>query len=150
MTTYETRSSRTGRSLLPVAVATGVVALALMLIGTYLDTPYKAQGSGEWGALGTHSLAELPLVIAFALVGPAVVFGIVVMRALRTAPQTAALRSLILAAAGVVSLVVFWTGLPVVLSAGAAALALADRLRVVQIHGRLVLGVNVHSATFHD
>jgi hypothetical protein len=130
MTTFETHSSRTGRSLLPTAAAAGVTALLLMLIGTYVGTPYKAQGSGEWEIGTDHNLGELPLLVAFAIVGSAVVFGVVVARGLRAAPETAALRSLIVAAVGVLSIAVFWSGLPVLLAAGAATLAFDARDRL--------------------
>jgi hypothetical protein len=85
MTTVEAHSARTGRSLLPSAVAAALAALALMLIGTYVHTPYKAKGPGEWG-LSTQDLNQLPLLIGFAIVGAAVVFGVVVARGLRTVP----------------------------------------------------------------
>jgi hypothetical protein len=129
VTTIDTHSVRTGRSLLPIAVAAAVAALALMLIGTYVQTPYKAKGPGEWG-LSTQDLNQVPLLVGFAVVGAAVVFGVVVARGLRTAPQRTARRSLIVASVGVVSIVVFWTGLPVILAAGAATLALDARRRL--------------------
>jgi hypothetical protein len=137
MTTIDTPSARTGRSLLPVAVAAGVAALLLMLVGTYLDTPFRAYGPGEWGLTTTASqdLDQLPLLVAFALVGAAVVFGVVVARGLRVAPQQTARRSLIVAGVGVLSMVAFWTGLPVVLAAGAATLALDARRRLGRLPG---------------
>jgi len=107
MTTVDTHSTRTGRSLLPSAVAAALAALALMLIGTYVHTPYKAKGPGEWG-LSTQDLNQVPLLIGFVIVGAAVVFGVVVVtRGLRTAPQRTARRSLIVAGVGVVSIAVF-------------------------------------------
>ena len=111
MTTLDAPSTRTGRSLLPIAIAAGMVALLLMLIGTYVHTPYKATGPGEWG-LSSQDLNLAPLLVAFAVLGAAVVFGVVVARGLRTAPQQTARRSLIVAGVGVVSIVAFWTGLP--------------------------------------
>ena len=137
MTAIDARSARTGRSLLPIAVTAALVALVLMLIGTYLDTPYKAKGSGEWG-LSTQDLVQVPLLVGFAAVGAALVFGVVVVRGLRTAPQQTARRSLIVAGVGVVSLVVFWTGLPVVLAAGAATLALDARRRLGRLPGTAI------------
>jgi hypothetical protein len=137
MTTVDTPSVRTGRSLLPVAIAAGMAALLLLLVGTYLDTPYKAKGSGEWGLIttATQDLDQLPGVVGFAIVGAAVVFGVVVARGLRVLPQQTARRSLIVAGVGVVSIVVFWTGLPVVLAAGAASLALDTRRRLGRLPG---------------
>lgn len=137
MTTVEAHSARTGRSLLPIAVAAGTVALALMLIGTYMHTPYKAKGPDEWG-FSTQDLNQVPLLIGFAVVGAAVVFGVVVTRGLRTAPQRTARRSLIVAGVGVVSIAVFWTGLPVILAAGAATLALDARHRLGRLPGTAI------------
>jgi hypothetical protein len=56
------------------------------------------------------------MLVCFAIVGAAVVFGVVVARGLPTAPQQTARRSLIPRRIGVVSIVVFWTGLPVMLT----------------------------------
>jgi hypothetical protein len=137
MTTVETHSARTGRPVLPIAVAAGVAALLLMLIGTYVHTPYKAKGPGEWG-LSTQDLNQVPLLVGFAIVGAAVVFGVVVARGLRTAPQRTARWSLIVAGFGVVSIVVFWTGLPVVLAAGAATLTLDARRRLGRLPGTAI------------
>ena len=137
MTTVEAHSAATGRSLLPSAVAAALAALALMLIGTYVHTPYKAKGPGEWG-LSTHDLNQVPLLLGFAIVGAAVVFGVVVARGLRTAPQRTARRSLIVAGVGVVSIAVFWTGLPVILAAGAATLAMDARHRLGRLPGTAI------------
>jgi hypothetical protein len=131
MTAIDAPNARTGRSLLPIAVA---AALALMLIGTYLETPYKTKDSGEWG-LSTQDLIQVPLLVGFAAAGAAVVFGVVVARGLRTAPQYTARRSLIVVSIGVVSIVVFWTGLPVILAAGATTLALDARRRLGRLPG---------------
>ena len=68
----------------------------------------------------------------------AVVFGVVVARGLRTAPQRTARRSLIVAGVGVVSIAVFWTGLPVILAAGAATLALDARRRLGRLPGTAI------------
>jgi hypothetical protein len=119
---------------MPIAVAAALVALVLMLIGTYVQTPYKAKGSGEWG-LSTQDLNQVPLLVGFAGAGAALVFGVVVARGLRTAPQQTARRSLIVASVGVVSILVFWTGLPVVLAAGAVTLALDARRRLGRLPG---------------
>jgi hypothetical protein len=137
MTTVDTHSARTGWSLLPSAVAAALTALALMLIGTYVHTPYKAKGPGEWG-LSTQDLNQVPLLIGFAVIGAAVVFGVVVARGLRTAPQRTARRSLIVAGVGVVSIAVFWTGLPVILAAGAATLAQDAHHRLGRLPGTAI------------
>jgi heme/copper-type cytochrome/quinol oxidase subunit 2 len=114
----------------PIAAVAGAVALLLMLIGSYLDTPYKS-GSPDW-AITTeqYGLADLGLVVAFAAIGVALVFAVVVARGLRSEPDRTALRSLVVAVVGAVSCLVFWTGLPVILAAGAAVLALDARARL--------------------
>jgi lysylphosphatidylglycerol synthetase-like protein (DUF2156 family) len=118
------------RSVAPAAVAAGAAALLLMLIGTYLDTPYRGRLAQPWGIdTDSSSIGEFLLLVAFAVVGAAVVFA-VVGRGLRLAPERAAVRSLVMAVAGVASLVVFWAGLPCVLAAGAAVLALDTRRRL--------------------
>jgi hypothetical protein len=137
MTTIDAPSARTGRSLLPIAIAAGMVALLLMLIGTYVQTPYKAMGPGEWG-FSTQDLNLAPLLVAFAAVGVAVVFGVVVVRGLRVAPQQTVRRSLIVAGVGVLSILAFWTGLPVALAAGAATLALDARRRLGRLPGTAI------------
>ena len=68
-------------------------------------------------------------------------FGVVVTRGLRTAPQRTARRSLIVAGVGVVSIAVFWTGLPVILAAGAATLALDARRRLGRLPGTAIAGL---------
>jgi len=128
-----TDNTRT-RSLAPVATGAALTALLLMLIGTYLDTPYRGRFAAEWG-LDTdgRGIGELLLLVAFAVVGAAVVFAIVVDRGLRREPKRTAVRSLIVAVVavvGVVSLVVFWAGQPAILAAGAAVLALNARARL--------------------
>ena len=108
-----------------------------MLIGTYVHTPYKAKGPGEWG-LSTQDLNQLPLLVGFAAVEAAAVFGVVVGRGLRTAPQRTAQRSLIVAGVGVASIAVFWTGLPVILAAGGTTLALDARRRLGRLPGTAI------------
>jgi hypothetical protein len=137
MTAIDAPSARTGRSLLPVAVAAALAAQALMLIGTYLDTPYKTKGSGAWG-LSTQDLIQVPLLVGFAAAGAAVVFGVVVARGIRTVPQHTARRSLIVASVGVVSIAAFWTGLPVILAAGATTLALDAHRRLGRLPGTAI------------
>jgi len=102
----------------------------LMLIGTYVDTPFKSYGSGEWAITGQGHLGDLPWLIGFAIVGLAVVFGVVVSRGLRATPERAAWAALVVAAVGVASLVVAWAGLPVILATGAATLAIDSRDRL--------------------
>jgi hypothetical protein len=49
-------------------------------------TVLEGRAPGEWG-LSTQDLNQVPLLVGFAIVGATVVFGVVVARGLRTAPQ---------------------------------------------------------------
>jgi len=129
MTATDTRS--TNRALLGPALAAGAAATVLVLVGMYLDTPWKIQGGREW-ALTTdkHGLGAGLVSLGFVAAGVAVVFGVVVARGMRGRAETEAVRSLALAGAGVLSAVVFWTGLPVILAAGSTVLAVDARARL--------------------
>ena len=129
MTATDTRS--TNRSLLGPALAAGAAATVLVLVGTYLDTPWKIPGDQEW-ALTTdqHGLGAGLAGLAFVAAGVAVVFGVVVARGMRGRAGTEAIQSLVLAGVGVLSAVVFWTGLPMILAAGSTVLALDARARL--------------------
>ena len=110
--------------------AGAVVALGCTLVGQYVRTPWKASGPRTWGVDfdgngGWGALAVLVAVIAAA----AVVVVLVATRARAVAPERAAGRSLVLAALGAVSVLVFWTGLPAVLAGGATGLALDSSRR---------------------
>jgi hypothetical protein len=125
-----TQPSHDTRPRLTAAVAAGVAALALMMVGTFVDTPWKNAGHGTWGFSSSPGLADLGIVMGFAGVGAAAVFGAAVVPGLRRAPEASARRSLVLAVLAAVSIAVFWTGLPVILAAGAALLALDARTRL--------------------
>jgi len=85
--------------------------------------------AGILTAIGTFSEGDEEfwtwlVVVAIFLVGAGIVFWLVVPRVERFGRG-----ALILAIVGVISLVVFWTGLPPVLAGGAALLALIARER---------------------
>jgi hypothetical protein len=119
------------QALAPVAAGAGAAGLLLMLVGTYVDTPYQRVGAGPW-AINTdgRGLGELAFLVAFAVTGAAVVFGVVVDRGLRLEPERTAARSLIVAVVGAASLIVFWAGLPAILATGAGVLGLNARTRL--------------------
>jgi len=125
--TRTSEGSTLERSLPAVAAAAGTGGLVLMLIGTYVNTPFRGRFASDWGLEG--DLSELPVLVGFAAAGAAVVFGAVVRPGLRAAEPGR--RAVVLAVVGALSLLVFWTGLPVVLAAGAGVLALASRQRSV-------------------
>lgn len=151
MRTDASPRSSTDIATLPVMIATGILATGLMTIGQYVGTPYRA-GSSTWtlqiedgGGYGMF-----PVILAFAAVGAGVV-GLLVHRWAMT--PGAARRSLGLALTGVLSIPVFWTGLPVALGAGAALLATRTRTRTgrwtpTAAAAALLGGLLVVSATY--
>ena len=123
-------TARRGVPAPDVPTATGaVIALGCTLAGQYLETPWKDDagwgvdfsGNGGWAALG----------VAVAFIAAAMVLvGVATDRARAVAPERTAVRALILAGLGVVSIAVFYLGIPSVLAAGAAGLALDARRRL--------------------
>ncbi|MCZ2826651.1 MULTISPECIES: hypothetical protein [unclassified Modestobacter] len=111
-------------------VAGAGLALVCVLVGTYVQTPWKS-GSTEWGVefSGNGGWGGLALLIAFVAVA-VVLVGLATARARAVAPERTARRALLLAGLGVVTIVVFWTGLPPVLAAGAAGLAVSTHRRL--------------------
>jgi hypothetical protein len=109
--------------------AGAVIALGCVLTGNYVQTPWKGDagwgvdfsGNGGWAALGVN--------LAFIAV-TAVLVGLATDRARALAPERTAMRSLVLAGLGVVAIAVFYLGIPSVLAAGAAGLALDARRRL--------------------
>ena len=105
----------------PVAAAIGAgTATVLTAVGTFWDITGDESGDRTmtdfWGYLSVN--------LGMIVVGTAIVFGLVVR------PATAAnagRRGLVLAVVGLLSVAVFWTGLPAILAAGATACALVDR-----------------------
>ncbi|HSP60398.1 MAG TPA: hypothetical protein VLO09_04995 [Ornithinimicrobium sp.] len=113
-TTYRESTELTGPTW-PMYAALGVgTALALAAVGTFANP--TGNSASEQG------LREFLIVAGIVVVAAAVVFGIVA----RTAAEAgAATRALVLAILGLLSLALFWTGLPPVLAFGAIACATA-------------------------
>jgi hypothetical protein len=121
ITSTDSRASRT-----PVLALAGVAASAVLsAIGTFGDITGNDHHTGS--QVGPYLGA-----VGIAVVGTALVFGLVVRGA---SGETAWRRSLILGALALVTCVVFWTGLPPVLAAGAIATALIDRDFVGRLTG---------------
>src|SRR3954462_4061653 len=114
MTTYAENTRRTTAGW-PMYAALGAgIALVLAAVGTFWNL--------NAGSTNDRGMREFLVVAGIILVATAVVFGLVV----RTAAQgNAGRRALILAVLGVLSIVVFWAGLPSVLACGAIACAVA-------------------------
>ncbi|WP_329251702.1 hypothetical protein OG223_22975 [Streptomyces sp. NBC_01478] len=114
-------------NVMRTAVAVAAVALGVMLVGTYVSTPLNGD---TWDvSTSHHGLGDLPLLVAFAVLGSAVVFGVAVRRAAARPAERTGLRALLVAVLGAATTVVFWTGLPVILAAGAAVLARSSHAR---------------------
>lgn len=113
-TTAQTTPSRTS-----LIGALGLAASAVLAaIGTFGD------GGGD------HNARDYLIVLGIAAALTAIVFGLVVRTATSGRPG---MRSAILGVLGVATCIVFWTGAPCVLAAGAVATALTER----DVTGRL-------------
>jgi hypothetical protein len=99
----------------PVALAAIALAVVLAAIGTYADRSDSDH----------HATREFLVVCAIIAIGAAVVFGWIVPKMLGRASTGS--PALVLAGLGLVSVVVFWTGLPPILAAGGGLLGWAGR-----------------------
>lgn len=124
-------------------LAGAVVALGCTLVGQYVDTPWKS-GPGDWGVdfAGHGGWAALAFLVATIGVG-AVLTGLATARARAVAPERTALRALVLAALGFITLAGFWTGLPAVLAGGATGLALDAHRRSGRLPATAAVAVAV-------
>lgn len=105
-------------SRVPLLATLGYAASAVaMAVGTFWDLTDNEDDKG-------NQFGPYLVCLGLAAVALAVVFGFVVRGAEHGRPGR---RSAILGVVGVLSIVVFWAGLPLVLAAGAIATALADR-----------------------
>lgn len=111
------------------AVSAGL-SLVLTAIGTFWSplADYEATHSAD-------DLVSYGIVVAIIAVAVAVVFGLVVRKA---EPARGRVRTAVLTVLSVLSLAVFWAGLPMVLAGGAACLAMEHPR---SLGSRLVLGV---------
>ena len=146
MTASPTTPPATARRALPApdgwTAAGAAVALGCTLVGSYVETPWKASGPGEWGVDfggngGWAALAVLVALVAVALV----LVGLATARARAVPAERTARRALVLAVLGVASIAVFWTGAPTVLAGGAAGLALDARRRAGRLSGTAAAAV---------
>jgi len=96
----------------PVAVAAVGLATAFAVLGTYGET-------------GDHGGRDLLIVLAIVAIGAAAVFGYVVPRGLGL--EAAGASALVLSVLGLLTVAVFWSGLPPILAAGGILLGWAGR-----------------------
>ncbi|MGY1693812.1 MULTISPECIES: hypothetical protein [unclassified Geodermatophilus] len=132
-TTSPTPAAASRRTAAPDAptLAGAGIALACTLVGQYVETPWKRSGDGEWSVAFSGNGGWGALAFLVACTGVAtVVVGLVAARARTVAPARTAVRALVLAVLGAVSIGVFWTGLPAVLAGGATGLAVDARRRL--------------------
>jgi hypothetical protein len=101
------------KALGPVAVAAVAVATAFAALGTF----------GSPG--GNDGATEFLVVLAIVAIGAVAVFGFVVPRGL--GHEAAGASALVLSILGVLTVAVFWTGLPPILAAGGILLGWAGR-----------------------
>ena len=121
MTTYAETQTRTTSWPMYAALGAGLAAV-LTALGTFWDLS---------GNDATHrGLEEYLPVLAIIAVTTALVFGLGV----RTAtPENAGTRAMVLAVLALLSVVVFWAGLPAVLAAGAVACAVQSRSTTAKV-----------------
>ena len=116
---YENRTTTASRTPLLATIGIGTSAV-LTAIGTFL-------GPNDTGDATRDDPSTWLICVGIAVVTALVVFGLVV----RTAPSgNAPRRALVLGVVAVLSVAVFWAGLPAVVAAGAVACALLDRDRL--------------------
>jgi hypothetical protein len=116
--------------------AGAVIGFGCTLVGQYWETSWKS-GPGDWtfdfarnGGWGSLALMIAVVTTAMVLVSSATA------RARAVDPQRTARRALMLAAIGVLTLAVFWTGVPSVLAGGALGLVVDTRRRAAQLPAR--------------
>lgn len=93
-----------------------VVALVLTAVGTFANLGGEAEEGG-------HTVSEYLVVAGVIALGALVVFGLV---ARAVTPANAGTFAVGFGVVGLLSVLVFWTGLPAVLAAGALACAAVD------------------------
>ncbi len=127
--TTTTATARTTRPVAGVAITTAIVTTVALLWANYVNTPWRDPGT-EWGIDTDQGAVGLLLIAGFVALGVGVVYGVVVRRALAGDPARAARTAMILALVGVLTIVAFWTGLPIVLGSAAALLGMDARTRL--------------------
>ena len=113
-TTAHTDTMTAAPSRTPLLIALGLGASAVLT------------AIGNFGGDTDHSVSEWLITVAVAAVVAVVVFALVVRTAATGNPGR---RSAVVGVVGVLSIAVFWAGIPMVLAAAATACALIDRDR---------------------
>ena len=108
----------------PIALAAVTLAAALAAWGTFGHEPGARHTAGE-----EHNPGEFLLVLGIIAVGAGAVFGWAVRRWLGS--RAAGVAGLVLAVIGLLSVAIFWSGLPPVFAAGGALLGWSARETLV-------------------
>jgi hypothetical protein len=117
MTAYTDNTELAATTNWPLFATLGAgTSTVLTAVGTFWDLTGNDKGGNDIG--------EFLPIVGIIGISTAIVFGLVVRPA---RPATAARRAVIVGVLALVSLVVFWSGLPAVLAAGAASLALQSQ-----------------------
>jgi len=120
-TTQQDMTTPTTAPAWPALAAIGAgTAAVLTAVGTFWDLTGNESGSATKDDFYIWLTFNLGVIV----VGSALVFGLVVRSA---TPANAGRRGLILAVVGLLSIGVFWTGLPAILATGAIACSLVDK-----------------------
>jgi hypothetical protein len=118
MSTTATDPTTTAPSRAPLLAVLGFAASAVLTaVGTFWDLTNNESSDDD--SIGTYLV-----VLGIAAVAVAVVYGLVVRTA---ATGNAGRRAGVLGVVGLLSVAVFWAGLPMVLVSGALACALVDK-----------------------
>jgi hypothetical protein len=148
MTASPTTPSAPARRALPApdswTAAGAAVALGCTVVGSYVETPWKASSPGGWGVDfggngGWAALAVLVALVAVALV----LVALATARARAVPAERTARRALLLAGLGALTIAVFWTGAPAVLAGGAAGTALDARRRLGRLPATAAVALGV-------
>ena len=135
-TSSVTNDLTTAPSRTPLFAALGVgISAVLTAMGTFWDLTDNEEGSN-------HDAGEYFIVLGIIAVAAAIVFGLVVRTAGAGNPGR---RAAILAVVSVLSIAVFWAGLPMVLVSGVVACALIekDKLGSLGVGSKVGLALSV-------
>ena len=122
-TTHTSTPATTDARLWPMLAAAGIgLSTVLVAIGTFWDLTDNDASASDQG------MPEFLVAVGILLVAAAIVFGLVARTA---SAANAGRRGVVLAVLGLVTLPVFWSGLPCVFAAGAVSCALVASPRGV-------------------
>lgn len=149
MSTTQTQSDTT--SIVGPVVATTAVTVISLLWAFFVNSPWKSRPA-DWGIDPGAGLVDILWLAAFTALGVGVIYGVVARRALAGTPQRAARVGLILAVVAIpLSVIAFWTGVPIVMGSAAAFLGFDARKRLGEATASstaaIVLGLLVAAAS---